>query len=135
MRKSYLQTSGRAKVEHFVWEIPIYQLNLLLGGAFHVENFYLQTQLQRFVWEIPIYKLNWSVSCGKFLFTNSTGAFRVGNFYLQTQLVCFPYLQTIYKLFTNLFTNLILKGKSIFQASDPWSEILQSNSGFLYARA
>ena len=97
MRKSYLQTSGRAKVEHFVWEIPIYQLNLLLGGAFHVENFYLQTQLQRFVWEIPIYKLNWSVSCGKFLFTNSTGAFRVGNFYLQTQLECFPYLQTIYK--------------------------------------
>ena len=126
--KSYLQTSGRAKVEHFVWEIPIYQLNLLLGGAFHVENFYLQTQLQRFVWEIPIYKLNWSVSCGKFLFTNPTGAFRVGNFYLQTQLWCvFP----IYKL----FTNLILKGKSIFQASDPWSEILQSNSGFLYARA
>ena len=97
MGKSYLQTSGRAKVEHFLWEIPIYQLNLLLGGAFHVENFYLQTQLQRFVWEIPIYKLNCSVSCGKFLFTNSTGAFRVGNFYLQTQLVCFPYLQTIYK--------------------------------------
>ena len=129
MGKSCLQTSGRAKVEHFVWEIPIYQLNLLLGGAFPVENFYLQTQLQRFVWEIPIYKLNWSVSCGKFLFTNSTGAFPVGNFYLQTQLVCFPYL------FTNLFTNLILKGKSIFQASDPWSEILQSNSGFLYARA
>ena len=94
MGKSYLQTSGRAKVEHFVWEIPIYQLNLLLGGAFHMENFCLQTQLQRFVWEIPIYKLNWSVSCGKFLFTNSTGAFRVGNFYLQTQLVCFPYLQT-----------------------------------------
>ena len=111
MRKSYLQTSGRAKVEHFVWEIPIYQLNLLLGGAFHVENFYLQTQLQRFVWEIPIYKLNWSVSCGKFLFTNSTGAFRVGNFYLQTQLVCFPYLQTI--LQTYLQTSF-LREKSYF---------------------
>ena len=55
--------------EHFAWEIPIYKLNLLLGGAFRVGNFYLQTQLQRFVWEIPIYKLNWSVSCGKFLFT------------------------------------------------------------------
>ena len=88
MRKSYLQTSGRAKVEHFVWEIPIYQLNLLLGGAFHVENFYLQTQLQRFVWEIPIYKLNWSVSCGKFLFTNSTSVFSLFTNYLQT------YLQT-----------------------------------------
>ena len=84
MRKSYLQTSGRAKVEHFVWEIPIYQLNLLLGGAFHVENFYLQTQLQRFVWEIP--------------FTNSTGAFRVGNFYLQTQLERFVWEISIYKL-------------------------------------
>ena len=88
MGKSYLQTSGRAKVEHFVWEIPIYQLNLLLGGAFHVENFYLQTQLQRFVWEIPIYKLNWSVSCGKFLFTNSTSVFSLFTNYLQT------YLQT-----------------------------------------
>ena len=112
MGKSYLQTSGRAKVEHFVWEIPIYQLNLLPGGAFHVENFYLQTQLQRFVWEIPIYKLNWSVSCGKcsiyklncsvscgkFLFTNSTGAFRVGNFYLQTQLQRFVWEIPIYKL-------------------------------------
>ena len=88
MGKSYLQTSGRAKVEHFLWEIPIYQLNLLLGGAFHVENFYLQTQLQRFVWEIPIYKLNWSVSCGKFLFTNSTSVFSLFTNYLQT------YLQT-----------------------------------------
>ena len=88
MGKSYLQTSGRAKVEHFVWEIPIYQLNLLLGGAFHMENFYLQTQLQRFVWEIPIYKLNWSVSCGKFLFTNSTSVFSLFTNYLQT------YLQT-----------------------------------------
>ena len=69
MGNSYLQTSGRAMEEHFAWEIPIYKLNLLLGGAFRVGNFYLQTQL----------------------------AFRVGNFYLQTQLVCFPYLQTIYK--------------------------------------
>ena len=84
MRKSYLQTSGRAKVEHFVWEIPIYQLNLLLGGAFHVEN--------------SIYKLNCSVSCGKFLFTNSTGAFRVGNFYLQTQLERFVWEISIYRL-------------------------------------
>ena len=50
MGNSYLQTSGRAMEEHFAWEIPIYKLNLL----------------------------NWSVSCGKFLFTN----------YLQT------YLQT-----------------------------------------
>ena len=88
---------------------------------------------EHFVWDIPIYKpqveARWSSSCGKslftnstccleerfvreILFTNSTGAFRVGNFYLQTQLVCF----SIYKLFTNLFTNLILKGKSYFQA-------------------
>ena len=89
MGKSYLQTSGRAKVEHFLWEIPIYQLNLLLGGAFHVENFYLQTQLQ------PCLR---SVSCGKFLFTNSTGAFRVGNFYLQTQLERFVWEISIYKL-------------------------------------
>ena len=88
MGKSYLQTSGRAKVEHFVWEIPICKLNLLLGGAFRVENFYLQTQLQRFVWEISIYKLNWSVSCGKFLFTNSTSVFSLFTNYLQT------YLQT-----------------------------------------
>ena len=44
--------------EHFAWEIPIYKLNLLLGGAFRVGNFYLQTQLERFVWEISIYKLN-----------------------------------------------------------------------------
>ena len=35
--------------EHFAWEIPIYKLNLLLGGAFRVGNFYLQTQLERFV--------------------------------------------------------------------------------------
>ena len=83
-------------------------------AAFRVGNSYLQTQLERFVWEISIYKLNWSVSCGKFLFTDST---------------------SVFSLFTNLFTNLILKGKSIFQASDPWSEIPQSNSGFLYARA
>ena len=55
---SYLQTSGRAMEEHFAWEIPIYKLNLLLGGAFRVGNFYLQTQLERFVWEISIYKLN-----------------------------------------------------------------------------
>ena len=98
MGNSYLQTSGRAKLEHFVWEIPIYKLNLLLGGAFRVGNFYLQTQLQRFVWEISIYKLNWSVSCGKFLFTNSTGAFRVGNFYLQTELEHFVWEISIYKL-------------------------------------
>ena len=57
---SYLQTSGRAMEEHFAWEIPIYKLNLL----------------------------NWSVSCGKFLFTNSTSVFSLFTNYLQT------YLQT-----------------------------------------
>ena len=69
------------------------------------DKFHLQTQLQRFVLlggafrvEISIYKLNCSVSCGKFLFTNSTGAFRVGNFYLQTQLQRFVWEIPIYKL-------------------------------------
>ena len=42
------------------------------GGAFRVGNPYLPTQLA--AWR--------SVSCGKFLFTNSTAAFRVGNSYL-----------------------------------------------------
>ena len=50
------------------------------------------------MWKISIYKLNCSVSCGKFLFTNSTGAFRVGNFYLQTQLERFVWEISIYKL-------------------------------------
>ena len=58
MGNFYLQTSGRAMEEHFAWEIPIYKLNLLPGGAFRVGHFYLQTQLERFVWEISIYKLN-----------------------------------------------------------------------------
>ena len=98
MGNSYLQTSGRGRVELFVWEIPIYKHDLLLGGAFPVGNFYLQTQLDRFVWEISIYKLNRSVSCGKFLVTNSTGAFRVGNFYLQTQLERYVWEISIYKL-------------------------------------
>ena len=64
------------------------------------------------MWKISIYKLNCSVSCGKFLFTNSTGAFRVeeflftnstaafrvGNSYLQTQLERFVWEISIYKL-------------------------------------
>ena len=40
------------------------------------------------MWDISIYKLNWSVSCGKFLFTNSTSVFSLFTNYLQT------YLQT-----------------------------------------
>ena len=55
----------------FAWEIPIYKLNLLPGGAFSCG-------------EISIYKLNWSVSCGKFLFTNSTSVFSLFTNYLQT---------------------------------------------------
>ena len=102
---AYFHSSSRATEERFVWEMPIDKphvesqrsvlhgkflftnLRSSHGGAFCVGNPYLQTQFA--AWR--------SVSCGKFLFTNSTGAFRVGNSYLQTQLVCFPYLQTIYK--------------------------------------
>ena len=71
LRGKFLFTNLRS---HFAWEIPIYKLNLLLGGAFRAGNF--------------IYKLNWSVSCGKFLFTNSTSVFSLFTNYLQT------YLQT-----------------------------------------
>ena len=135
--KSLITNSTCCLEERFMWKISIYKLNCSVScgkflftnstGAFRVGNFYLQTQLQRFVWEIPIYKLNWSVSCGKFLFTNSTGAFRVGNFYLQTQLVCFP----IYKLFSYLFTNLILKGKSIFHGAIHGQESFNQTLDFI----
>ena len=56
MGNFYLQTSGRAMEEHFAWEIPIYKLNLLPGGAFRVGNFYLQTQLVCFPYLQTIYK-------------------------------------------------------------------------------
>ena len=103
---AYFHSSCRATEERFVWEMPIYKphvesqrsvlrgkflftnLRSSHGGAFRVGNSYLQTQLERFVWEISIYKLNWSVSCGKFLFTNSTSVFSLFTNYLQT------YLQT-----------------------------------------
>ena len=61
---------GNAYLQRFVWEIPIYKLNLLLGGALCVGNSYLQTQLERFVWETPIYNLIWLYFPIYRLFTN-----------------------------------------------------------------
>ena len=152
-----LQNSAGCLEEHFVWESPIYKPQVeprwsiscgkslftnstcCLEERFHVEKFSIyKLNCSVFVWEIPIYKLNWSVSCGKFLFTNSTGSVSCGKFLFTNSTSVFSlFLQKLFykTYFTNLFTNLILKGKSIFQANDPWSEILQSNSGFLYARA
>ena len=58
---------------------------------------------ERFVWEISIYKLNWSVSCGKFLFTNSTSVFS----HLQT------IYKPIYKILKGLFSGGHIKIQSL----------------------
>ena len=109
---AHLENSCRVTEESSGGEIPIYKpqvepwRSILRGKSlftnsiccleerFRVGNFYLQTQLERFVWEISIYKLNRSVSCGKFLFTNSTGAFSCGKF-------LFTNSTSVFSLFTN----------------------------------
>ena len=77
----------------FLWDMPIYKPHV--ERAFCVGNPYLQIEFA--AWG--------GVVCEKFLVTISTGCI-------------FP----IYILFTNLFTNLTLKGKYIFQVGDLWSE-------------
>ena len=99
---AHLENSCRVTEESSGGEIPIYKpqvepwRSILRGKSLFTNS--ICCLEERFEWEISIYKLNWSVSCGKFLFTNSTGAFRVGNFYLQTQLERFVWEISIYKL-------------------------------------
>ena len=96
MKDKLRQTPGSAIItnsagcleEHFAWEIPIYKPQVEPSWSISCGKSYLQTQFA--AWR--------SVSCGKFLFTNSTAAFRVGNFYLQTQLERFVWEISIYKL-------------------------------------
>ena len=106
---AYFHSSCRATEERFVWEMPIYKPHVesqrspqvepwrsILRGKSLFTNSICCLE-ERFVWEISIYKLNWSVSRGKFLFTNSTSVFSLFTNYIQT------YLQTSFlreKLFS-----------------------------------
>ena len=59
--------------ERFVWEILMYKLSLLLGGAFCVGNSYLQTQLAAF----PYFILSTSLFSN--LIPRGESVFPVGN--------------------------------------------------------
>ena len=120
---AHLQTSCRVTEERSAWEIPIYKpqvepwRSILRGKCLFTNSTCCLEEC--FLWEISFYKLDWSVSCGQFLFTNSTSVFSLFTNYLQT------YLQTSL-LREKAFSRRAIRGqKSFNQTLDFYMPVLE----------